>query len=116
MRGGWKGIVAQNLGFPYFPGFFAYVGIGETLSSMAHLQQPFSNVQLELLKLFSEDVPESDLIEIKRILAAYRLSKAREAADQQWEEKGWTVEDMERLLHQHTRTPYTSWQDEEAEE
>lgn len=75
-------------------------------------QQPFSNVQLELLKLFADDVPEEDLIAIKRMLASYRLRKATEAADAQWDAQQWTAEDMHRLLHQHERTPYRRARDE----
>ena len=79
---------------------------------MSFSQQPFSNVQLELLKLFADDVPEADLIEIKRMLAAYRLRKATEVADAQWDTNNWTDDDMQRLLHQHDRTPYRGARDQ----
>ncbi len=75
-------------------------------------QQPFSNVQLELLKLFADDVSEEDLIVIKRMLAGYRLRKATAAADAMWDDQQWTATDMERLLHQHERTPYRRGRDE----
>jgi hypothetical protein len=72
------------------------------------LQLPLSNVQLELLKLFSDNLPETDLLEVKKLLVEWRFKKLKDAADKVWEEKGWTPEDMEKLLHQHVRTPYTA--------
>ena len=35
-------------------------------------------------------------------------SLASRMADQIWQEKGWTNEDMDRLAHMHMRTPYES--------
>lgn len=70
-----------------------------------HLQTPFSNAQLELLKLFSTELTEQEL---KRILLAFKFKRVTEMADKVWDEKGWTNEDMEKLLHTHLRTPYKS--------
>ena len=63
----------------------------------------FSNVQLELLKLFSRDVPEADLLEIKRLLAHYFAAKLSRRADQVWDEQGWTDEKMEEMLNTKMR-------------
>ncbi len=73
---------------------------------MGALKMPLSNVQLELLKLFSRDLPEEDLLAIKRLLVRFLAEKASRLADQVWEEKGWTNEDMDRMLNEHMRTPY----------
>ncbi len=70
------------------------------------LSLPLSNIQQELLKLFADDLPESDLQEIKKLLVEWRFKKLKEAANKVWDEKGWTAEDMERLLHTHERTSY----------
>ncbi len=67
------------------------------------IQQPFSNIQLELLKLYSRDIPESDLIQIKSFLARYFAEKAMDEADRIWEEKEYTAE---KILNTHRRTPY----------
>lgn len=75
---------------------------------MGALKMPLSNVQLELLKLFSRDLPEEDLLAIKRLLVRFLAEKATRLADQVWEEKGWTNEDMDRMLNEHMRTPYQS--------
>jgi len=77
-----------------------------TLDLKQHPQKRFSNVQLALLELFADDVPEHDLLEIKKMLSAYRFKLATEAADQFVQEKGWTAEDFDRLLHKHVRKPY----------
>lgn len=63
-------------------------------------------MQLELLKLFSRDLSEEDLKAIKRLIVQYLAEKATDLADKVWEEKGWTNEDMDRLLDTHMRTPY----------
>jgi len=73
-----------------------------------HLQTPFSNAQLELLKLFSTDLTALELQELKRMLLAFKFKRVTEMADKIWDEKGWTNEDMEKLLHTHLRTPYKS--------
>ena len=62
--------------------------------------------QLEILKLFSRELEEKDLIEIKRLIVKYLADKVTKMADDIWEEKNWTNEDMERLLKTHQRTPY----------
>lgn len=70
------------------------------------LQTPLSNLQLELLTLFAQNVPEEDLIAIQRLIAQYFAEKATAAADKLWDERGWTIEDEERLLNTRMRTPY----------
>ena len=63
----------------------------------------FSNVQMELLKLFSRDVPKADLTEIKRLLAHYFAAKLSRRADQVWNKQGWTDEKMDELLNTKMR-------------
>jgi hypothetical protein len=67
------------------------------------IQQPFSNLQLELLKLYSKNVSENDLLQIKLFLAQYFAEKAMDEADRIWEEKDYTAE---KILNTHRRTPY----------
>lgn len=71
-----------------------------------NLQSPLNPAQLEILKLFSRDLPEEDLLAIKRLIVKYLADKATRMADQIWKEKGWTDDDMERLSKTHLRTPY----------
>jgi hypothetical protein len=67
------------------------------------IPQPFTNLQLELLKLYARDVPEQDLLEIKRLLAQYFIDKSSDLADKVWDEKGLSEGD---ILAHHKRTPY----------
>jgi hypothetical protein len=49
--------------------------------------RPLSNIQQELLKLYSSDIAEADLLNIKRYLAKYFASKAIDEADKIWGKK-----------------------------
>ena len=75
---------------------------------MSQLQTniPLNNHQLEILKLFSREMEDNDLIEIKRLIVKYLAEKVTKLTNEVWEEKNWTDEDMERLLQSHKRTPY----------
>ena len=64
----------------------------------------FSNLQLELLRLYSRDVSDEELVEIKHLLARYFAEKLSRHADQIWEEKGWTDATMEEFLHTKMRS------------
>ena len=48
----------------------------------------FSNAQLELLKLFSTDLEEKELKELKKILLEFKFKLVTKIADEIWEEKG----------------------------
>lgn len=67
------------------------------------IPQPFSNLQLELLKLYARKVSDRDLLQIKTLLGQYFADKASDLADQVWEEKKLTEE---KILSKHRRTPY----------
>jgi len=60
---------------------------------------PLSNVQAELLKLFSVDLPENELIELKRVMAKFLLERARDKADEVWEGRGYSDDELCRLLN-----------------
>ncbi len=66
------------------------------------LKQPFSNLQLELLKLYSRPIPDEDLLQIKRLIGQYLADKASDLADEVWDKKGLTEE---KILNQHRRIP-----------
>lgn len=57
--------------------------------------------QLEILKLFSREMADEDLIEIKRLIVKYLAEKLTNLADEVWEKNNWTNEDMEKLLNSH---------------
>lgn len=67
---------------------------------------PFSNAQLELLKLFSNDLKDNELKELKEILLKFKFNRVTKMVDEIWDEKGWTEETMNEFLNTHMRTPY----------
>jgi hypothetical protein len=78
-----------------------------SMTAQANIPQPFNNAQLELLKLFADNVPEEDLLAIKELISRYFFEKAKNEADQIWEAKGM---DSHELLKKHRRTPYRKLQ------
>jgi len=70
---------------------------------MATIKQPLTNVQLELLKVFSHNLADEDLKELKDVLANFFAERLVKRANQVWEEKEWTEEDIQRMLHTKMR-------------
>ncbi|MBC7554734.1 MAG: hypothetical protein H7257_12220 [Taibaiella sp.] len=60
---------------------------------------PLTNMQAELLKLFPADIPETHLKELKELIAAFLLEKARDKADAIWAAKGYSDEIVLKLLN-----------------
>ena len=63
------------------------------------LHQPLTNLQREMLSLFAKNLPEAYLAEIKTMIARYLLEKAMDKADTIWDERGYSAETMNELLH-----------------
>lgn len=63
-----------------------------------------SNLQLELLKIFSHNLSDEQLTEIRNLLANYFLEKASDEMDRLWEERGWTEETMREWANEHMRS------------
>jgi len=70
------------------------------------INQPFTNVQLEIIKTFNVDLPENELIEFKNMLANYFAQRAIKGANKVWDEKGWTKEDADRMLNTKMRNSH----------
>ena len=67
---------------------------------MITLKQPLSNVQIELLKIYSTNISETDLQELKDLIARFYAEKAIEFANKAWNEKNLTNETMEDWLNE----------------
>lgn len=67
---------------------------------------PLNDHQLEILKLFTRELEEADLIAIKRLIVRYLANKVTKLTDEVWEQNNWTNDDMEAILNSHHRTPY----------
>lgn len=59
-----------------------------------------SNVQLELLKMFSYNLPEDELQELKQTLVKFFAQRIRKRADAIWQERSYTAETMENWLNE----------------
>lgn len=64
-----------------------------------NIQPPFSNVQLELMKLFTAEIPDQHLEELKHVMASFLFEKARSKADSIWEIKEYDQKTIDRLLN-----------------
>jgi hypothetical protein len=76
------------------------------MSSSTSPTGKLNSQQLEILKLFSRDLDETDMIAIKRLIVNYLGEKITKMTDRVWEDKQWSDEDMDALLKSHDRTPY----------
>jgi hypothetical protein len=68
--------------------------------------QKLTNLQLELLQTFSYDLPDSQLQEIRHVLAQYFLDKADAEMERLGQENNWNNETVESWAKGHERTPY----------
>jgi hypothetical protein len=73
---------------------------------MEALARPLSNLQLELLKTFSHNLSDQDLLQVKTLLAAFFAEKSIESANKVWDEEGWNPDKVDQLLNTKLRTPY----------
>jgi hypothetical protein len=78
----------------------------EKIKIMEALTVPFNDIQLELLKLFTTGISNTELKELKQILVDYKFRRVTEMAERIRKERGWTAEDVENLSKEHHRTPY----------
>lgn len=62
--------------------------------------QPLSNVQAELLKLYSTNLSTDELKELKTVLGKYFALKAAKEADKLWDNKKYSNETMDVWLNE----------------
>jgi hypothetical protein len=62
----------------------------------------FSNLQLVLLKIFSRNISDRQLLEIKGIISRYFADKASDEFERLAEER-WTVETYRQWANEHNR-------------
>ena len=66
---------------------------------MITVNKPLTNIQVELLKLYSTDISEHELLELKDILAKFYAQKSIKYANKAWKEKDLTNKDMDDWLN-----------------
>ena len=67
-----------------------------------------TNAQIELLELFKQNLRQDELVELKRLLVAFKAQRLSAMLDDLWEKNGWTEETMQTWAAEHNRTPYQS--------
>lgn len=70
---------------------------------MNDIKQPLSNVQLELLKIFSYDLNITELKEFKDLVAKYFAKRAINSANKIWDDNNWDDAHVEELLNTKLR-------------
>lgn len=73
---------------------------------MDKLSGNLTNLQLELLKVFSHNLSENELLEIKNLLTKHFAEKATNQVDKLFEENEWGKEKIDEWSKEHMRTSY----------
>ncbi len=64
----------------------------------------FSNLQLELLRLYGNNVSEKTLVEIKQLLARYFAERSSDEMDKVWNDSGFSEQNMIEWANEHSRS------------
>lgn len=68
---------------------------------MIAVNQPLSNVQVELMKIYSTNISDNDLQELRDVLAQFYARNAIANANKAWEEKQLSNDIMEQWLDEN---------------
>ena len=63
------------------------------------LERPLTNMQMEMLKLFSADLSDAELKEVSDMLSKYLMKKSRERATEIWDENGYNEKTIRKWLN-----------------
>jgi len=69
-------------------------------------QKSLSNMQLELLKIFSVELSNEQMNEIKILLMNYFAKRVTKDFDDMFDENNWGSEKIEEWSKEHMRTKY----------
>ena len=67
------------------------------------MPETLTPAQREILSLFRRDLPDEAWEELRAVVADFFARRAVASADRAWDERGYTDEDAERMLHGHDR-------------
>ncbi len=73
---------------------------------MVAQSQPLSNIQLELLKLYTTNLSDSQLLDIQHLLSEYFSNLIDRDMSALWEEKKWDSQTIQQWKQERLRTPY----------
>lgn len=65
-----------------------------------------SNIQQELLKLYSTNIPDKQLVDIRLMLSDYFAKEVDNELNQVWKERKWSDKTIQDWKEKHLRTPY----------
>jgi hypothetical protein len=65
---------------------------------MSTLEYPLNNAQIELMKLFGTNLSSKDMKDMKQLLSKFFADKAIKAADELWDNKRLSNDDMDKWL------------------
>ena len=68
---------------------------------MNELKFPLTNIQIELMKLYSTNLSDTDFEELKNVLVKFYADKAIAAANEIWDNRRLTNTDMENWLNEN---------------
>jgi hypothetical protein len=72
----------------------------------AVLNKPFNEAQIELIQLLAHDLDNHELLELRKLLVAFRFKLVEERAERIAQSKGWSEEQINQMSQEHLRTTY----------
>lgn len=72
------------------------------MSSVIPASTKFSNLQLELLRLFSMNIPDEEMTKIRDIIARHMLKNKLKEFDEQVKKQGISETDLEKWLNEES--------------
>lgn len=72
----------------------------------AILKTPFTEAQVEILKLFTTDLTDVQMEELRQLLIAFKFKLLDEHIENVSAKKGLTDDDIEKVSFEHRRTTY----------
>ncbi|MBJ6110776.1 hypothetical protein JAO73_17260 [Hymenobacter sp. BT523] len=61
---------------------------------------PLNELQISLLRLFGHGMTDAQVLELKRVLVRHYSARLQQEATRASDERGYTPDDFDRLLHQ----------------
>ncbi|HKR05520.1 MAG TPA: hypothetical protein VJY62_12875 [Bacteroidia bacterium] len=71
---------------------------------MRQTSKGITNLQMELMKIFSIDLSEKQILDLKRVLVKFFSDNATNEMDNLWDEKKWNNKTMKKWAKEHLRT------------
>ncbi len=70
------------------------------------LKTPFTEAQVEILKLFTNELTDLQMTELRQLLIAFKFKLLDAHIEKVSAAKGLTDDDIEKVSFEHRRTPY----------